>query len=142
MTTTYQSKNFTLTGIMKDLNEFNQVKLQIDLPQYQKLQTLAKPGFSDNSGLDDEENAENALSTTSQYKVPFFITNFIDDDGRDASNYYVHIKIPKWLRANNIKYYSKKNQKVTVKCMSLEYNFTNRDTEENKEGCTLNLISI
>jgi hypothetical protein len=128
-----QAKTIHLYGTMKDINEYSQIKIELDDISYKKLQNSMNQAR--NGGT--VEGANNASSP----KVPFYMTNFIDKDGVDTTRFYVKINIPNWMKKDTAKFYTKKGKEVKIQCMSNSYDFQMADGNK-VQGMNLILVSL
>jgi hypothetical protein len=127
-----QAKTIHLYGTMKDINEYSQIKIELNDISFKKLQNSINQ--AGNSGT-TVEGANNA----SMPKVPFYTTTFVDKDGIDTNRYYVKVNIPKWMQKDTAKFYTKKGKQVKIQCMSNEYDFQMAD---GNKVCGMNLILV
>jgi hypothetical protein len=128
-----QTKVIHLYGTIKDINEYSQIKIELDDISFKKLKNSINQ--AGNGGTTAEAN--NAPLS----KVPFYTTTFIDKDGVDTNRYYVKVNIPKWMQKDTAKFYTKKGKEVKIQCMSNEYDFQMADGT-NVQGMNLILVSL
>jgi hypothetical protein len=129
-----QAKTIQLYGTMKDINEYSQIKIELDDISFKKLKNSINQARNSGTTVEGANNA-------SMPKVPFYTTTFVDTDGVETSRFYVKVNIPKWMQKDTAKFYTKKGKEVKVQCMSNSYDFQMADGT-NVQGMNLILVSL